>query len=177
MINVRVDEARSIDESLFVAKSNCSGSSCQNSMSSSPNNESSVPFALSYARSSSSSRHSNDSDDSQELRALELREDPITVYHASGAFNRPRSESITVFRFQNDLLPLSESLSVETLHSEGSEKSISLLSGAFKGSVFLLSWCRAVNTRYCPCCWTSGELHPMFILLSDSQAQIGSGIL
>jgi hypothetical protein len=99
-------------------------------------NESNVPLALSYARSPSPSRQSNASDDSQELRALELEEGPAIPYHAPGRFYRPRSESMTLFRFENELLPLSTTLSDPDMYREVGEKSISLLSGTRNESVY-----------------------------------------
>ncbi|KAF5330764.1 hypothetical protein D9619_005512 [Psilocybe cf. subviscida] len=84
-----------------------------------------VKTSLNYPPSPPLSRHSNDSDDS--LRALELSEGP------SGASNRPgrgRSYSISGFDFQQDLLPLSASVTDPgTIHTEGAEKNISLIHG------------------------------------------------
>jgi len=74
------------------------------------------------------SRHSNDSDDSDALRALELSEGPLGADHVRP--RRGRSYSSTGFDFQLDLLPLSASLSEpDTSRTDGGEKSISLLNG------------------------------------------------
>ncbi|KAH6918538.1 L-methionine transporter [Coprinopsis sp. MPI-PUGE-AT-0042] len=70
------------------------------------------------------SRHSQDSDDS--LRALEVSDEPI-----HGTMRRGRAYSFTGFDFQNDLLPLSASVTEPGFHpSEAhAEKSVGLVNG------------------------------------------------
>jgi hypothetical protein len=72
------------------------------------------------------SRASQESDDS--LRALELSEGPLLADSPRPV--RGRSYSVSGFDFQNDLLPLSSSLSEpENAHVESREKHISLANG------------------------------------------------
>jgi hypothetical protein len=80
------------------------------------------------------SRHSNDSDDSEALRALELSEGPLGADQVLP--RRGRSYSNAGFDFQLDLLPLSASLSEpDTSRTDGGEKSINLLNGGSSGIV------------------------------------------
>jgi hypothetical protein len=78
------------------------------------------------------SRHSNDSDDSEALRALEMSEGPLLP----GSLMEPgrgRSYSVSGFNFRHDLLPLSSSLSEpDKVYPEGSEKNLSLLNGGYQ---------------------------------------------
>ena len=72
-------------------------------------------------------RASEESEDS--LRALELSEGPLLA--ESPRPNRARSYSISGFDFQNDLLPLTASLSEpESVRIEAKEKNIGLINGA-----------------------------------------------
>ncbi|KAL0946858.1 hypothetical protein HGRIS_013025 [Hohenbuehelia grisea] len=72
-----------------------------------------------------SPRQSRDSEES--LRALEISEGPISP---PNNFSRGRSYSITGFDFQQDLLPLTASLSEpDTPHADGGEKNIGVLNG------------------------------------------------
>jgi hypothetical protein len=99
-----------------------------------------------------SSRSSNDSNDS--LRALELSDGPIdatrlglgaTAASSSSATRAARSYSFSGFDFQQDLLPLSTSLSEpERGGGEGGvgEKSIGLVNGAL-----------GVRCLFCLLCW------------------------
>ncbi|KAL5489909.1 hypothetical protein ACEPAI_4741 [Sanghuangporus weigelae] len=81
---------------------------------------------LQYPPSPPLSHHSNDSNDS--LRALELSDGPIGFPGGSGP--RERSYSFSGFGFQQDLLPLSASLSnPDGPISEGIGKDISLVNG------------------------------------------------
>lgn len=71
-------------------------------------------------------RYSQDSDES--LRALELLEGPLLA--ESPRSGRGRSYSVAGFDFQNDLLPLSSSLSEpETVGQEPRDKHIGLVNG------------------------------------------------
>lgn len=72
------------------------------------------------------SRASQDSDDS--LRALELSEGPLLA--EAPRTSRGRSYSVSGFDFQNDLLPLTASLSEsEHIPLESKEKHINLVNG------------------------------------------------
>lgn len=79
-----------------------------------------------YSASPSLSRSSHDSDDS--LRALELSDGPIKL---STMGTRARSFSMGGFNFEQDLLPLSTSLSDPVASGSGAhgERSINLVSG------------------------------------------------
>ncbi|KAH8116943.1 L-methionine transporter [Phellopilus nigrolimitatus] len=82
--------------------------------------------SLQYPPSPPLSQPSNDSDDS--LRALELSDGPINV--STSRRSRGRSYSHTRFDFQDDLLPLSASVSDPDGTGEGGgEKSIGLVNG------------------------------------------------
>lgn len=71
-------------------------------------------------------RDSTDSDDS--LRALELSEGPLLA--EAPRTSRGRSYSVSGFDFQNDLLPLTASLSEpENVRVEAREKHIGLVNG------------------------------------------------
>lgn len=103
-------------------------------MASSSNSSSAESYAMKSPRSNNPqyppspplSHHSNDSDDY--LRALELSDGPIGL--SSGAASRARSYSFSGFDFQQDLLPLSASLSnPDGPISEGVGKDISLVNG------------------------------------------------
>ncbi|KAJ3536666.1 hypothetical protein NM688_g6806 [Phlebia brevispora] len=73
------------------------------------------------------SRTSHESDSDESLRALEISEGPLL---AETSRSRGRSYSISGFDFENDLLPLSASLSEpEVVHAESREKHISLVNG------------------------------------------------
>jgi hypothetical protein len=92
----------------------------------------SPPAGAAYSvLSSSPTRQSDDSDDSQDLRALELTEGPLDLDHfPSHRTSRLRSYSIGGFDFQHDLLPLSTSLSDPDLaRGMTTEKNFNLLNG------------------------------------------------
>lgn len=71
------------------------------------------------------SRSSHDSDDS--LRALEISDGPLL---AEAPRSRARSYSVSGFDFQQDLLPLTSSISEPDVHREPREKNIGLINGA-----------------------------------------------
>lgn len=72
-------------------------------------------------------RYSQDSDES--LRALEISDGPLLA--EAPRTGRGRSYSVSGFDFQNDLLPLSASLSEpESVSAESKEKHIGLVNGA-----------------------------------------------
>ncbi len=71
-------------------------------------------------------RYSQDSDES--LRALEISDGPLLA--EAPRTGRGRSYSVSGFDFQNDLLPLSASLSEpESVSAESKEKHIGLVNG------------------------------------------------
>ena len=71
-------------------------------------------------------RYSEDSDES--LRALEISDGPLLA--ETPRAGRSRSYSVSGFDFQNDLLPLSASLSEpESVAAESKEKHIGLVNG------------------------------------------------
>ena len=74
------------------------------------------------------SRASHESDSDESLRALEISDGPLL---AETPRLRTRSYSISGFDFENDLLPLSASLSEpDTGRAESREKHISLVNGS-----------------------------------------------
>lgn len=73
------------------------------------------------------SRHSHGSDSDDSLRALELSEGPLL---AEAPRSRARSYSVSGFDFENDLLPLSASISEpDSGRAESREKHIGLVNG------------------------------------------------
>jgi hypothetical protein len=81
-----------------------------------------------YSSPTLSSRASYESDDS--LRALELADGPAFMPSREP---RARSYSMSGFAFDNDLLPLTTSVSEpDEVRAVGSEKSIGLLNGAWR---------------------------------------------
>ena len=116
---------------------------------------------LRYPPSPPLSRHSNDSDDS--LRALELSDGPIGLAAPIG--RRPRSYSISGFDFQQDLLPLSSSVSEPRIALSDGEKSIGLVNGV-SSCGFSVSRLYTFP-RNCPYRWiTSMEFQFLFIRIT-----------
>ncbi|KDQ33322.1 hypothetical protein PLEOSDRAFT_1110514 [Pleurotus ostreatus PC15] len=103
-------------------------------------------------------RQSRDSEDS--LRALEISEGPLT---SMSPRQRGRSYSISGFDFQQDLLPLTSSLSdpEAVIHAEAGEKNLGLINGALGNNTSAL----------CLTCKPLGEGIALVVGL-----QIGSGI-
>jgi hypothetical protein len=88
-----------------------------------------VPYAalrspLNTAEYERSPRHSNESEES--LRALEVSDGPQTDTFSG---RRGRSYSVSGFNFQQDLIPLTASLTEPEILRDGSDKNIGLLNG------------------------------------------------
>ena len=121
------------------------------------------------------SRASQDSDDS--LRALELSEGPLLA--ETPMTSRGRSYSVSGFDFQNDLLPLTASLSEsESVPLESKEKHIGLVNGVWYFEEVRIG-VHSVRVRNCTLCGPPGMSAQTISVLDQPNTcvQIGSGIL
>ena len=114
------------------------------------------PRAPKYDDSPTYSRLSHDSESDESLRALEISEGPLLAEDSRG---RGRSYSVSGFDFENDLLPLSASLSErEDVRAESREKHIGLLNGMLS-SCFEGTDSSVYIRRDCTMCGSAGACH------------------